>query len=154
MGKFQIGNRFWELAPTSGRKPLYNNPKELENDILEYFKVTSERTDWNKQQWVGKEGNEVVVNVPTPFTLSGLYLFLGICQQTWANYKAKSEFLGIITWAESVIYTQKFEGAATNHFNANIIARDLGLADKQDLNHGGQDDGNSIKVEIMRPISD
>jgi len=28
-------------------------------------------------------------------------------------------------------YTQKFEGAAANLFNANIIARDLGLKDKQ-----------------------
>ena len=32
-----------------------------------------------------------------------------------------------------MFYQQKFEGATTGKFNANIIARDLGLVDKQKL---------------------
>jgi len=32
-----------------------------------------------------------------------------------------------------VIYRQKFEGASADMLNPNIIARDLGLADKKDL---------------------
>jgi hypothetical protein len=31
------------------------------------------------------------------------------------------------------MYAQKFEGAASGAFNANIIARDLGLADKTEM---------------------
>ena len=36
------------------------------------------------------------------------------------------------------MYSQKFEGAASGIFNANIIARDLGLSDKQDITTGGE----------------
>ena len=39
----------------------------------------------------------------------------------------------IITRIREAIYQQKFEGASVGAFNANIIARDLGLADKQDV---------------------
>jgi hypothetical protein len=34
---------------------------------------------------------------------------------------------------EDAIFRQKFEGASADLLNANIIARDLGLADKKDL---------------------
>ena len=40
------------------------------------------------------------------------------------------EFSSVITRIRETIYQQKFEGAAVGAFNANIIARDLGLADK------------------------
>ncbi|MFC0183379.1 terminase small subunit [Pseudarcicella hirudinis] len=42
-------------------------------------------------------------------------------------------FLEVITRIEEIVYVQKFEGAAVGAFNANIIARDLGLADKQNI---------------------
>ncbi len=40
------------------------------------------------------------------------------------------EFSEVITRVEQIIYIQKFEGATVNAFNANIISRELGLADK------------------------
>ena len=36
------------------------------------------------------------------------------------------------------MFEQKFAGAAVGLFNANIIARDLGLADKQDITTNGE----------------
>ena len=36
-------------------------------------------------------------------------------------------------WRRQIIYTQKFEGSAAGLLNPNIIARDLGLNDKQEL---------------------
>lgn len=39
----------------------------------------------------------------------------------------------VTTRIDEIIYKQKFEGAAVGAFNANIIARDLGLADKKDV---------------------
>lgn len=44
--------------------------------------------------------------------------------------------LAVITQAEAVIYEQKFTGAAADLLNPNIIARDLGLADKKELSGG------------------
>lgn len=36
---------------------------------------------------------------------------------------------------EETIETQQFEGACVGAFNANIIARKLGLVDKQEVDH-------------------
>ena len=138
-----IGNQFWKLRPRSGRKHLYTEVEEFATDIEEYFEVTSKRVDWNKQEWVGKDGNEVARRVPTPFTKAGLCIFLGMSQDTFNSYKERGkDFLGVITYAEEVIYAQKYEGATTGHFSANIIARDLGLADKKEI------DQKTIKIEI------
>ena len=52
----------------------------------------------------------------------------------WRQFKAKNhrDFSTVISRIESVIETQQFEGAVVGAFNANIIARKLGLSDKQD----------------------
>jgi hypothetical protein len=44
-----------------------------------------------------------------------------------------NDFSQIIARIENVIYSQKFTAAAAGLLNANIIARELGLADKQDV---------------------
>ena len=53
------------------------------------------------------------------------------------------DFSLIVTHIEETIYRQKFEGAACGFYNANIIARDLGLQDKVkneiDIKKGGLD---------------
>lgn len=59
-------------------------------------------------------------------------------------------FGSVTTRAEEIIRRQKFEGAAAEFLNANIIARDLGLADKSELT--GKD-GGAIEVK-EQPISD
>jgi hypothetical protein len=56
--------------------------------------------------------------------------------------------LPAIERAESVIYTQKFTGAAANLLNANLVARELGLADKTELQ--GKD-GGALLVEDITP---
>ena len=138
-----LGNQFWKLRPRSGRKPKYDDSGQFALDIEEYFEVTSQRDDWNKQEWVGKDGIEVSRRVQTPFTQIGLCIFLGMSQDTFNSYKERGkDFLGVITYAEEVIYAQKYEGATTGHFSANIIARDLGLADKKEI------DQKTIKIEI------
>ncbi len=48
-----------------------------------------------------------------------------------AQKEEYKDFFGVYTRISQIIRTQKFEGAAVGLFNANIIARDLGLADKQ-----------------------
>ena len=44
------------------------------------------------------------------------------------------DFSTIISRIEEVIYNQKFQGAAADLLNANIISRELGLADKSEIN--------------------
>lgn len=66
-------------------------------------------------------------------TLTGLVLFLDVTLETWRQYRAREDLSEVVTRAEQVIYDQKFSGAAADLLNANIIARDLGLKDQQQI---------------------
>jgi hypothetical protein len=45
----------------------------------------------------------------------------------------RQDFIGVVSRVENIIRTQKFEGPSAELLNRNIIARDLGPADKQEL---------------------
>ena len=77
-------------------------------------------------------------------TIGGLRIFLGICEQTWVNYRNNQDFLGVVKEVEEIIYNQKFTGAAADLLNSNIIARELGLADKQQ---------NEIKITDVKELT-
>lgn len=145
-----IGNQFWKLCPKTGRKPIYedNEVHIFEQDCMDYFEQTQQRRDWDKQHWAGKDGKEVAVKVPCPFSKGGLFIFLGLSKDTWENYKSRKGFLDVITRVENIIYTQKLDGASTGHFNHNIIARELGLVDKRedDLKNNGKDFVTAINI--------
>lgn len=126
----RLNNQFWKHAPSTGRKPIYENPIALETACYEYFESTLLRK-------IGKSKNT------PPFTLAGLCVFLGITDDTWRNYKQKKDFLGVIRHVEQIIYVNKFEGAAVGMYNANIISRDLGLHEKK---------SNLPSEIIVRPI--
>lgn len=132
-----IGNKFWELRSKHGRNKLFENPEQIWELACEYFQWCDDHP-WFKRELIrGGDLAGQIVSIPTerPYTLGGLCIYLGINNQTWTNYRDKDDFLGVITHIEEIIRTQKFEGAAVGTFNANIIARDLGLSDKQELNH-------------------
>lgn len=124
-----VGNAWWKLRAKHGRDKIFENDTTLWGAAVEYFEATDSRK-WVKKDWVGKDGREVLRETETPYTISGLCLFLDIDNQTWANYRANKDFFGVVTRIESIIYTQKIEGATVGAFNANIVARELGLADK------------------------
>lgn len=84
-------------------------------------------------------------------TLTGLCLFLDITDETWRAFRGREDLSGVVTQAEKVIYAQKFSGAAADLLNANIIARDLGLRDKQEHEVTGRD-GGAIQIETS-PMS-
>lgn len=127
------GNQFWKLRSKHGRDKIFTSPDILWEACMEYFEATSQRK-WVRKDWVGKDANEVERETETPFTLTGLFVFLDIVKQTWANYRDKEGFLDVIARVEQIMYTQKFEGASVGAFNANIIARDLGLKEQTDVN--------------------
>lgn len=135
------GNRFWENRSKHGRDKIFSSPEILWEGASEYFEWC-EDNPLTEQDWVGKDGDEVTKNLMRPFTLSGLCVFLDCDEQTLKNYGTKEEykdFFGVYTRICQIIRTQKFEGAAVGLFNASIIARDLGLADKNELT--GKDGG-------------
>lgn len=127
-------NRFWKARSSHGRKPTFPKPHILWNACVEYF-------NWNEDNPLQEEKvfhtNGIItyaeVSKMRAMTISGLCIYLDICEDTWANYRAKEDFFGVVTRAEKIIYNQKFSGAAADMLNPNIIARDLGLKDKQEI---------------------
>jgi hypothetical protein len=126
------GNQFWKLRSKHGRDLIFSSPTVLWEACVEYFEATDARK-WVRKDWVGKDAHEVERETDTPYTLTGLFVFLDIVKQTWANYRDKEGFMDIIARVEQIMYTQKFEGAAVGAFNANIISRDLGLRDASEV---------------------
>jgi len=67
-------------------------------------------------------------------TIGGLCLFLDVTRSTWDEWRgSRPDLSDILTRAEAVIFKQKFEGASADLLNGSIIARELGLADKQEV---------------------
>ena len=136
--QFKIGNTAWRSRSTHGRNPKFKGPDELDDACNEYFQWVEDNpligVESVKFQGFGR-------TMPMPkmraMTLDGLCTFLDISDETWRKYREKTDFIGVITRVERIIRTQKFEGAAADLLNANIIARDLGLSDKKDVEHSG-----------------
>jgi len=128
-----FGNDFWKLRFNHGRKMEYETLEDLILKIEDYFLTESERT-WEEEDWVGRDAYKVTRHHPVPFTKKGLCLHLGISIDTLQNYKERGQdFLDVITRAEEICYTQKFEGAALGFFNQRLISNELGQTSKVDL---------------------
>lgn len=123
---------FWEASPHTGRKPHYDDPEKLRADALEYMQWVFENPFF-EHKTVGGEGMIVRVPKMRPATLGGLQIFLGMSPQSWSDYRKKPLFSEVIGEIDEMIREQKFAGAAAGFLNANIIARDLGLADKREV---------------------
>lgn len=141
-----IGNRFWEARSTHGRPATFESPDALWENCVEYFEWV-EANPLHEMKAFMFQGAVVTEAMPKmrAMTLNGLCNFLGIAVQTWHNYRARDGFLEVTTRVDQIMRQQKFEGAAAELLNPNIIARDLGLAEKSELT--GKD-GGPIKSEV------
>jgi hypothetical protein len=125
------GNQFWKLRSKHGRDKIFSSSEMLWEACTEYFEHT-DRRKWYKIEYNGKNAKKCEVPNETPYTWTGLFLFLDIAHSTWSEYERLDDFSAVTTRVRNIIYTQKLEGAAVGAFNASIIARDLGLADKRE----------------------
>ncbi len=156
-------NQFWKLRTKHGRSKIFGDAKVLATECMQYFEITAER-HWDKKEFHGKDAKECTINMPVPFTLEGLCVYLDISKQTWNNYrneykersnkddkdKIAKGFIDLIARIEQIIYVQKFEGATVGAFNPNIIAQELGLKNQIDITSDGQQVGQTQieKIEI------
>lgn len=135
-----VGNQFWKARSKHGRDRLFASSELLWEACCEYFDWV-EASPLIEMRPFAYQG--VVIQEPVPkmraMTLDGLCLFLDIEYETWRTWRNEgNDYSVVVSRADKVIRDQKFAGAAADLLNANIIARDLGLADKKDL---GSSDG-------------
>lgn len=133
------GNKFWEARSSHGRKPIFESPDQLWKACCEYFQWT-EDNPLMAVETVKFQGKATLIKLPRlrAMTISGLCLYLDIALVTWKDYASKEDFSYICGQVEQMIYNQKLQGAAADLFNANIIARELGLSDKTETNVSGR----------------
>lgn len=127
-----------------GGRPRAFTLEEFEQAWIDYFAFV-EDNPWYKNEAI-KSGEMVgqIVKIPTtrPYSEIGFCAFHNLGEH-YINQLAKSleqredeeslQFSYILTRARAKCKNQKFEGAAVGAFNANIIARDLGLADRMNI---------------------
>ena len=120
-----------------GRPLQFKTPNELWEKACEYFQWCDDNPYYELKVFNNK-GDVVEANVPKmrAYTIKELCIFLGVNEDYLYQFNEENnqEFSSIITCIRDVIYTQKFTGAAADLLNPNIIARQLGLSDKQDVN--------------------
>jgi len=127
------GNKFWKFRTKHGANKIFSDPVVLWDECIKYFEWC-EDNPLMASEVVKYQGEATLKDVPKmrAMTITGLCFYLKVSFDTWQNYKKDKDLLDVIREAEQVIYDQKFSGAAADLLNANIIARDLGLSDKQE----------------------
>ncbi len=138
------GNKLWQTRSSHGRKPIFESPEILWAACEEYFEWVVANPIKSHKQYChqGVLINGVLAH-QRPMSVAALCIFLGIAENTWANYGSRDDdddegFLRVTRRARSVISTQKLEGATCGIYNANIVARDLGLKDASTHEHSGE----------------
>lgn len=134
------GNQFWKFRTRSGPKKIFSDPAKLWEECVKYFQWC-ENNPLKEEKVFHAQGEITKTKVAKlrAMTLKGLWFYLKIGKNAWYNYKKDNDLKEVIREAEQVIYDQKFSGAAADLLNANIIARDLGLTDKKELDVTNRD---------------
>ena len=132
------GNEFWMLRTKHGRDKLFSDAAVFWEECLKYFKWCRENP-LIEIDFRGKDADRVEIPKMRAFTWSGLEVFLDVDLRRYRDVtndhigNFDEDFVQVLMRVSRIIYTQKFEGAAAGFLNPNIIARDLGLTDKQEM---------------------
>lgn len=138
------GNEFWKMVKSPlGAPTAFASPDELWQSALKYFKWVSENPLLESRLY-GSAGKIKELPKMRAMTETAFCLWAGISHDTFGRYKEGLDsykvFCEVAKKIAQIIYTQKFEGAAAEFLNSNIIARDLGLKDQAQtaIEHSGQ----------------
>ena len=134
------GNTYWKQRLAHGRKHKINTPNQLLQGALDYLGYLKDNP-FPEPKLVAHQGEAEIYELPkmrAP-TLQGLWVHLGISRDSWYRMKDPGPdgrgkgFPEVCGWVEDTFYDWKFQGAAAGFLNHAIIARDLGLRDRQDI---------------------
>ena len=126
------------MARPKGTKNI-ETPEKLWELFTEY--VEHERANpMTKRDYVGRNGDEKDTPLETPITFEGFECYLadlGVIQDLGDYSKNDDErytdYAPIITRIRKNCFVHNFKGASVGLFNPSLIARKLGLTDKQEV---------------------
>jgi hypothetical protein len=136
-----IGNRLWALRKnhTSGNPRKFQSPEEMRLAVLGYF-AWMEGHPLYEAKVVQSAGSPMIISVPRIRAMSqeSLCMHIGMSRGAWVGYRTREGFEEIVANTEAAIYAQKFEGAAADLLNSNIITKELGLKERIDHTSGDE----------------
>lgn len=133
-------------------RPLKVTPEELWEKTVEYL-------EWCETEKITREvpmkGGIVLVSYPRPPLWEGLMLRLKVSRdylavlEIEAKKKAESEdeekrkegeeYLSVIARVKNIMFEKKYTGAAIGLWDARLVTRYLGIAEKKEIKHEGSD---------------
>lgn len=148
-------NEFWKIKARTGPDRLFATPEALLEAAEEYFAWVDTHPLYKYELLRGGDtaGEVHAVPLPRPYTLNGFQLYINVSDEFWFGYKHRYRtdrpLMHVMEYIERAIRTQKFEGASAGLFNANFIARDLGMADRTDMTSAGKQlNGPQITINM------
>jgi hypothetical protein len=129
------GNTFFKFVQKPTGRPKKYTPNSLWKKAQQYFEWVVKNPLYEQKAFA----NGKTKNLPKMRAMTELAFceFAGIDRTTFNEYKSGrenyKEFPHITEKISNIIYLQKFEGAAADLFNANLIYRDLGLKEKTEV---------------------
>jgi len=134
------GNSFWKQRTKHGRDKIFANADLMWEAACEYFQWV-EDNPLNEAIVYQGELSEKEKPLMRAMTIGGMCIQWDTNEEYLSHFEngldfdkpESKDFLRVIKKIKQVIATQKFEGASAGLLNPNIIARDLGLADKKEL---------------------
>lgn len=125
------GNQFWMLRSKHGRDKLFESSDLMWEASCEYFAWCVANPIIDPRSFGGKQ------KIQRPFTMQGLCRYLCCNTGYFRDFKSgleegEKDFSSVISCIEEAVYQQKFENAIIGVYKENLIARELGLADKSE----------------------
>jgi hypothetical protein len=138
-----------------GKQKAFESTDHLADKFDEYKKFVDDTPFYTNEAKSGAMGIPTIVQIPVrrPYSINGFSHFCGLSARYFYTFilerekdianeklpervrKEAQRYLEIYEFIKEQIYQQKFDGAVVSHFNATIIARDLNLIDKSEVNN-------------------
>tara|TARA_R110000782_G_scaffold259125_1_gene349358 strand:- start:382 stop:819 length:438 start_codon:yes stop_codon:yes gene_type:complete len=131
-----------------GKKPhptrIFKTPEELEQAWENYKEnVKTQEGQWEKVQYVGKDGARVTDGVKVPYTMAGFEVY---CYKNYGSVhhyfdnklELYNDFGTICRAIRTEIREHQIIGGMNGFFNPSITQRLNGLTDKKEIEHKGE----------------
>lgn len=141
-------DKLWKRA--GGRPRHFDEPEQLWEAACNYFQWVEDNPLWEDKPFHYQ--GTVVDNQQTKMramTEDGLCLHMAMSLSSWSDYCRNPKFSAVCMRIKAVIRDQKFAGAAAELLNPSIIARDLGLAEKRQLEGAGENGEHLLEVRFV-----
>lgn len=151
--KFVKGNSLWQLVKNPGSVAIITDAAELWQLAINYFKWCDENPQ-ARAEVIKHQGEGDLIDVPLgrPYSVDAFTIYAGVSGgyfrarkmelndkiETGTATPGEVAVLDTIHLIESVIRTQRFEGAAVGIYKENLISRVDGYADNINQYNSGE----------------